>query len=352
MSSLPRASVHLANIVENWRTLAGLQPAATTAAVVKADAYGLGAARVGPALAKAGCEAFFVAYTQEGAALRKAVGAGPTIYVLNGPVRDDTGLYADHNLIPVLSSPTQIRLWQDAAPGKPCALHFDTGINRLGLKPDLLSTGGEALRALNPVLVMSHLACADEPDHAKNPAQREAFAEIAAAFPGVPASLANSAGCYLGRDYGFQLTRPGIALYGGSVPPARVKLRHAVTLEAQILSVFPAKAGETVGYGATFTAPQDMMLATAGLGYADGIPRAAANCFVGWLDGVPCPVTGRVSMDLITIDVSKAQRAAKAGERVEFLGPHAKLEDQAARANTLGYELLTGLGPRVERIYP
>ena len=148
------------------------------------------------------------------------------------------------------------------------------------------------------------------------------------------------------------MTRPGIALYGGSTPPARVNLQHAVTLEASSLSVFPVKAGETIGYGAAFRATQDMVAATVGLGYADGIPRAASNCFIAWLDGVPCPLAGRVSMDLMTIDVTKAQHLAKAGARVEFLGANAKLEDQAARANTLGYELLTGLGPRVERIYP
>ena len=351
MSSLPRATVHLANIVANWRTMAALQPQAKTAGVVKADAYGLGAAQVAPALAKAGCDTFFVAYTEEGAVVRKAVGPGPAIFVLNGPIRADIEAYRFHDLTAVLNSDAHVALWAEAG-GLPCALHFDTGMNRLGLKPERLATDGNTLRALNPVLIMSHLACADEPDHAMNEAQRTAFDTIAAAFPGVPASLANSAGCYLGRDYGYQLTRPGLALYGGTQPPARIQLQPAVTLEAEILSVFDVKAGEGVGYGATFTAPQDMRLATVGLGYADGVLRSASGCFIGWLDGVPCPVAGRISMDLITIDVSKAQPGAKAGQRVEFLGPHAKLEDQAARANTLGYELLTGLGPRVERLYP
>jgi len=350
MSSLPRATVHLANIVQNWRTMAGLQPRARTAAVVKANAYGLGAERVVPALAKAGCDTFFVAYAEEGAVLRKALGPGPAIFILNGPTRADMALYKASDLTAVLSSPAHVALW--TGNGLPCALHFDTGMNRLGLAPALAETDGEALRALNPVLVMSHLACADTPDHALNAAQLAAFGAVAHAFPGVPASLAASSGCYLGRDYGFDLIRPGIALYGGSTPPARVHLLPAVTLEAEILSVFNVKAGDTVGYGAAFKAPSDMTLATVGLGYADGVLRSASNCFVGWLDGVPCPVTGRVSMDLITIDVSKAQQAAKAGARVEFLGLHAKLEDQAARANTIGYELLTGLGPRVERIYP
>lgn len=351
MSSLPRATVHLDNIVANWRTLAALHPKANTSAVLKANAYGLGTERVAAALASAGCDTFFVAYPEEGAVVRKAVGPDPSIFILNGPAPASMYLFHAHSLIAVLNSPAQIRLWSDAG-NSPCALHFNTGINRLGLPASMPQTDGDALRAMNPVLVMSHLACADEPAHALNAAQLVAFRKITDAFPGVPASLANSAGCYLGRDYGFQFTRPGIALYGGSVPPARIQLRHAVTLDAEILSVFPVKAGDRVGYGATFTAPQDMLLATVGLGYADGVLRSASNCFIGWLDGVPCPVTGRVSMDLITIDVSKAQPSAKAGVRVEFLGANAKLEDQAARANTLGYELLTGLGTRVERLYP
>jgi len=351
MSSLPRATVHLENIVANWRTLAALNPKTTTSAVVKANAYGLGAAKVAPALAKAGCDTFFVAYPEEGAVVREAIGPGPAIFVLNGPSHSTVELFRAQKLTAVLSSEAHVALWAETG-GLPCALHFDTGMNRLGLPKGVLETASEALHALKPVMVMSHLACADEPGHTMNETQRVAFDTIAAAFPGVPASLANSAGCYLGRDYGYQLTRPGIALYGGSIPPARVKLAPAVTLEAEILSVFQAKAGETVGYGALFTAPSDMTLATVGLGYADGVLRSASNCFIGWLDGAPCPVAGRVSMDLITIDVSKAQRSAKAGARVEFLGAHAKLEDQAARANTLGYELLTGLGPRVERLYP
>ncbi|MCA8902193.1 MAG: alanine racemase, partial [Hyphomonas sp.] len=240
--------------------------------------------------------------------------------------------------------------WRDDQP-LACAIYVDTGMNRLGLNPDILDKDGDALRKLAPVLVMSHLACADDPDSPMNAAQLKAFDAIAAAFPDTPSSLANSAGCYLGKAYGQDLTRPGIALYGGSHPPAGVSLRPAVTLEAEILSVFSAKAGSTVGYGATHTLGADVTLATVALGYADGILRAGSDKLSGWIDGVECPVLGRVSMDLITLDVSKAQQAAKAGARVEFLGPHAKLEAQAARAGTLGYELLTGLGPRVERVY-
>ncbi|MEZ5998924.1 MAG: alanine racemase [Hyphomonas sp.] len=350
MSSLPRATVHLSNIADNWRTLDRLHPGATTAAVVKADAYGLGAARVSRALVQAGCDTFFVAYAEEGATVRKAVGAAPRIFVLNGPSLRDVRAIRENNLTVVLSSDEHVDMWRRSG-GLPCALHFDTGMNRLGLDPEVLAKGGDTLRKLAPVLVMSHLACADEPESPMNAAQLKAFDAIAAAFPDTPSSLANSAGCYLGKAYAHDLTRPGIALYGGSAPPARVALQPAVTLEAQILSVFSAKAGETVGYGATHTLAADATLATVGLGYADGLLRSGSDRLIGWIGGTACPVLGRVSMDLVTLDVSKAQPAAKAGSRVEFLGPHAKLEEQAARAGTLGYELLTGLGSRVERVY-
>ena len=164
MSSQPRATVHLEHIVANWRTLAALNPTTNTAAVVKANAYGLGADRVAPALSGAGCDKFFVAYAEEGAIVRKGVGPEAAIFVLNGPARASLHLYQAHGLTAVLNSPAQIDLWAEMA-GQPCALHFDTGMNRLGLPASMLETDGDALRALNPVLVMSHLACADEPDH-------------------------------------------------------------------------------------------------------------------------------------------------------------------------------------------
>lgn len=351
MTSLPRATIHRANIARNWRALDRLHPGATTAAVVKADAYGLGAQKVSQALAEAGCSTFFVAHIEEGVAVRRAVGMGPRIFVLNGPATSEMRIYREAMLTAVLSSEDQIALWS-RAPRQGCALHFDTGMNRLGLSPGLLKKQKQELQKLQPVLVMSHLACADIAGHPKNQTQLDAFTEIAAAFPDTPASLANSAGCYLGKDYGFDLTRPGIALYGGSHPPESVSLEPAVTLEAQILSVFEAKKGETVGYAAQHTLKTNATLATVALGYADGILRSGSDKLVAYYDGVACPVLGRVSMDLITIDVSKAQRTVKAGTRVEFLGTHAKLEEQAALAGTLGYELLTGLGNRVERVYP
>jgi alanine racemase len=350
MSLLPRATVLTSNIVDNWRTLDALHPGATTAAVVKADAYGLGATKIGRALKVAGCSTFFVAYLDEGLTLRKAVGRGPRIFVLNGPMRGELAAYRDAELTAVLSSELHLKLWSTAARGT-CAIHVDTGMNRLGLPMALVDTETTALRRLAPVLVMSHLACADEPKHPMNLRQRRAFEEVADAFPDTPASLANSAGCFLGKGFGFDLTRPGLALYGGSMPPAGVELKPGVVLEATVLSLFTGQKGTSVGYGATHALTEDRLLATCAIGYADGLPRAGSGKLKGWIDGVACPVAGRISMDLVTLDVTDAPKSVKPGSRVEFLGEHAKLEAQAAACGTLGYELLTGLGPRVQRNY-
>ena len=350
MSLLPRATVLTSNIVDNWRTLDALHPGATTAAVVKADAYGLGATKIGRALKVAGCSTFFVAYLDEGLTLRKAVGRGPRIFVLNGPMRGELAAYRDAELTAVLSSELHLKLWSTAARGT-CAIHVDTGMNRLGLPMALVDTEATALRRLAPVLVMSHLACADEPKHPMNLRQRRAFEEVADAFPDTPASLANSAGCYLGKGFGFDLTRPGLALYGGSTPPAGVDLKPGVVLEATVLSLFTGQKGTSVGYGATHTLAEDRLLATCAIGYADGLPRAGSGKLKGWIDGVACPVAGRISMDLVTVVVTDGPKSVKPGSRVEFLGEHAILEAQAAACGTLGYELLTGLGPRVQRNY-
>jgi len=350
MSFLPRATVLTSNIVDNWHTLDALHPGATTAAVVKADAYGLGAAKVARALKAAGCSTFFVAYLEEGMTLRKTLGRGPRIFVLNGPMRGELAAYRDAELTAVLSSELHLKLWSTAPRGT-CALHVDTGMNRLGLPAGLIDTEATALRRLAPVLVMSHLACADDPKHPMNQQQRKDFEAVADAFPDTPASLANSAGCYLGKAYGFDLTRPGLALYGGSVPPANVILKPGVVLEATIIAVFKGRKDTSVGYGATHPLSEDRLLATCAIGYADGLPRAGSGKLLGWIDGAACPVAGRISMDLVTLDITDGPKAIKPGARVEFLGEHAKLEAQAAACGTLGYELLTGLGPRVQRNY-
>lgn len=350
MTQMPRATVLTSHIAENWQTMDRLQPGATTAAVVKANAYGLGAARVGRVLRGAGCDTFFVAYAEEGAELRKAVGRASRIFVLNGPTRKEMNLLTDAGLTPVLSSEEHVRLWTSASKGS-CALHFDTGMRRLGLAASLADSAGSELNRLQPVLVMSHLACADDPGNPMNALQRKAFSEILEIFPDTPASLANSAGCYLGKGYGFDLTRPGLALYGGTLPPPGIRLRPCVVLEASVLAVFTARKGDTIGYGASHVLTEDRRLATCALGYADGLLRSGSNRLKGWIDGVACPVLGRVSMDMVTLDVTACEKPVSTGSRVEFLGEHARLEEQAAACETLGYELLTGLGPRVQRVY-
>ena len=351
MTNRPHATIHLRHIVDNWTALSRLHPASSTAAVLKADAYGLGAAPVGRALARAGCGTFFVAYAEEGKALRKTLGSGARICVLNGPTNQDLKAYHEFKLTAVLNSAEQVDLWESYIGAGNCALHFDTGMNRLGLTREALANGWNTMLKLQPVMVMSHLACADQPDHPLNGEQIARFREIVGAFPDTPASLSNSAGCFLGPDYSFDLTRPGIALYGGSNPRGLIKIKHAVTLQAVILSAFDVDAGDTVGYGATATAERPMRLATIGIGYADGLPRSGSNTLQAYIDGKACPTIGRVSMDLITIDVTDQEKRVNAGDRVEILGADAKLEEQAARCGTLGYELLTGLGNRVERVY-
>lgn len=350
MSSGPTANVHLENVVANWRTLDALN-ASETGAVVKAAGYGHGAAPVALALSQAGCRTFFVAHAREGVEVRDAIGGEPIVYVLNGPDSGDLGLYADAGLRTVLNTPAQLDIWRSSGLDSPVALKFDTGMNRLGLRPEIAGDLAVTGNGLSVAHVMSHLACADEPGHAKNTQQLKAFGEVVRHFPGTPASLANSAGCYLGGDYAFNLTRPGIALYGGSHAPDGIELKPGLTLTAPVLSVHTGRAGETVGYGATKTFDQDTVLATVALGYADGLPRSASNSGFGVIGGMRCPIVGRISMDLTTVDVTGAKEWAKPGARIEFIGAAANLEEQADCAGTLGYELITGLGSRVERLY-
>ncbi len=317
-------------MVSNWRYFAGLSTEA--APVVKADGYGLGAEVLAGALAAAGARTFFVAALGEGLMLRRALGDAPTIYVLNGPTREEIGRLRAARLTPVLNSPAQIEAWGESGE---YALHVDTGMNRLGLKASALA----AAASLRPSLVMSHLACGSSPNDPLNEVQRARFVEIAARFPSAKRSLAASAGALLGREYAFDLTRPGIGLYGGgALDKDNPALAIAAVLEAPILQVFDVESGETVGYGATFTAARRVRAATVALGGGYGIVR-----------GATCPLLGRVSMDLVTLDISAAPDARE-GEMVQFLGPDAKLDDVAARAGTISYEVLTNLS-RVRRVY-
>ena len=355
MFTQPRATIDLNAIVSNWQALHRLTDGGEVGAVVKADAYGHGATRASAALLDAGCSTFFTATADEGVEVRAAVGDDAHILVFNGVPDEKADLAKAHRLTPVINTLHQLRGWRmhglvDIAPA---VLHFDTGMNRLGLRPEDLPAVKEMLDGRPVGIVMSHMACADEPDNPMNAAQRDAFVALSAEWPEARKSFSNSAGLALdGGSYAFDLARPGIALFGGGVAlPTETPLRPAMILEAPILSVFMAPKGASTGYGATRRFGRHHRLATIALGYADGFPRAASNHGFAYVGGERCKIVGRVSMDLLTLDVTDLTCMVAPGMMVELFGPQADLETQAAEARTLGYELLTGLGPRVERVW-
>lgn len=356
MSLRPRAHIHLSNIADNWQAIQALHPATQAGGVVKADAYGHGIGPVSNALHAAGCDHFFTAHAFEGEQVRRALGPHPDIYVLNGPAPDEETLYRAEALIPIVNSRTQfdtVRSWMAGGQKLPrgFALHFDTGMNRLGLAPQDAAPLATATQPAPPKLILSHFACADTPNAAMNTVQSRVFSDIAAHFPDTPKSLSNSAGLWLDKSHQHALSRPGIALYGGGEFPSTLGLKPGLTLEAPILQIRQVQAGETVGYGASWTATENSWVATIALGYGDGFPRAASNSGFAMLCGIECPIIGRVSMDLITINISKAKDLARTGVYVQLIGSDAPLERQAERAGTIGYELTTGLTSRVTRIY-
>jgi alanine racemase len=342
--------VDLPAIVANWRDLVA-RHGAPCAGVVKADAYGLGAGPVARALRDAGCTTFFVAHLTEGMALRAALGAGPGIVVLNGfpPGADE-----DAALVPVLNHVGDVAA--HAAAGSRAVLHLDTGMSRLGLdatEQAILAQDRARLGGLRLLHVMTHLACADEPDHPLNDSQRARFAEAAARIaPGVPRSLANSSGIFLGEGFRSHLARPGCALYGiNPTPGAANPMRQVAQVEAEILQVRQIAAGDTVGYGATWQAREPRRIATVAAGYADGYLRALSGRSFARLHGRTVPLLGRVSMDLTTFDVTDVPGAAP-GDRLLLIGGAGNTpDDVAARCGTIGYEILTALGARYRRAY-
>jgi alanine racemase len=338
-----------AAIVANWRLLAARVAPAECAAVVKADAYGLGVVKAAEVLAGAGCRTFFVAHLSEAVELRRAV-PGVTIAVLSGLLPRTAEEFVAADLLPVLNDKGQVERWAAEGGGRPAILHVDTGMNRLGL------TVAEAAEVTAPGFplsyVMSHLACSDEANPL-NEEQRRRFAEVRRLFPGVPASFTNSSGIFLGPDYHFDLARPGYALWGGNpTPGSRNPMRPVVRLLVRILQVRDVTAGETVGYGATFRAEGPMRLATIGVGYADGVLRSLSNRGRALAGGTLVPIVGRVSMDLIMLDVTAAEAAAvQPGGFVELLGASRTVDDLAGEAGTIGYEILTSLGRRYHRVW-
>jgi len=334
------------------------------AAVVKADAYGLGFAGVMPALKAEGCGQFFVARLEEGIALRQyldAKGGAPTfrIFVLDGAPAESISALAHHRLIPVLGSLAEIEAWNAEARSQRANLevviHVDTGMNRLGLPNEELSVlaaeASQRLGWLDLVLVMSHLACGDDPASPMNAIQLSKFKAALAQLPPAPASLAASGGVFLGKDYHFDLARPGIGLYGGHPQPGHGPnpMQAAVRLTGTVLQTRQIVAGDSVGYGATFRAAQPASIATIALGYADGVLRSASNRAEAAFRGGRARLVGRVSMDLITLDVTGLGVAV--GDEAELFGPDLPLDEAAAAWGTISYELLTGLSRRIPRIY-
>lgn len=354
-----RLFVDLAAARDNFEVLARRVAPAEAAAVVKADAYGLGVHALAPVFARAGARHFFVASPGEGLGLRKILSregsATARIFVLHGLENRPPDVLGSHNLVPVLNHGAELALWL-ASGAYPFALHVDTGMNRLGFSPDELGTAVALCRNTRrlPALLISHFSSADDPGSAENARQMALFAGIRSLFPGVPVSLANSAAAIgLPQSHG-DLVRPGLALYGAEPLPAfsgAPPLRAVATLEAPIIARRKLATGAQVGYGGTFTAPRDMEIATVALGYSDGFLRASAPAGYAALSGQRVPILGRISMDLTVVDVSACAEEASLGRMVEFLGPHVPLADVASAAGTLPYEILTSLGAQCFRVW-
>jgi alanine racemase len=356
-------TIDLSAIAANWKKLAGTTVPVECAAVVKADAYGCGLDDVTATLVKAGCKTFFVADPREGRRVR-ALAPEAVIYVLGGVLPGTTRALADANLRPVINGPAELaewdafvatHKWQGGA-----ALQIDTGMNRLGLTTDEAVAIAPRARTENHgiVLLMSHLACADTPEHPMNDKQIRLFREIRIMFRGISSSFANSSGIFLGGTVHCDLVRPGIALYGGNPTPGKKNpMRPVIDLKGRIIQVRSVKNGESVGYGSTFTTARPSRLATVAVGYGDGFLRSAGAskdkpAAKVMIAGKPCPLVGRVSMDLMAIDVTDLpEGSARRGDLVPLIGGDMGIDELAAACGTVGYEILTSLGRRHHRVY-
>ncbi len=360
-------TIDLDAIAANYRLLADRLDGAQCAAVVKADAYGLGIDRIAPALAAAGCRVFFVALIEEGIHLRQILNdtgdpelVQAEIHVLGGLMAGTEEAFDASRLVPVLNSLDEIHDWRaycrQLENPLPCDLHADTGMGRLGLpagEVDKLVEEPSRLDGLNILEVISHLACADEPDHPKNGRQLEAFLDVCLRLHQGQACLANSSAIFLGPEYHFDMVRPGVALYGlGPVHGQPNPMAQVVRLQGKIAQVRDVDTPQTVGYGATHQVEGPGRIATVAVGYADGYLRSLSNKGTGYVGDTPVPVVGRVSMDLITLDVTGVpEHLCPVGALVDLIGPNNPIDQVAAAAGTIGYEILTSLGHRYHRAY-
>ena len=354
--------IDLGALTRNYRQIQTMTGAGcNVAAVVKANAYGCGLAAVAGALHAAGAQEFFVATLPEALELRTIIDEASRIYVLNGFNHTHGDLYMQENIIPVLSSMPEIQsyvaLAAETGHKLPAIIHIDTGMNRLGLESadiENLASAPEVLAGLDLHYVMSHFACADEQDHSMNAAQYEAFKQAAKTFPGVKMSLANSSGVFRSHDYYFDMVRPGMCLYGlNPLPEADNPMHPVVKLDVPVLQIRQAQKGETCGYGATHRFEKPANLAVVSMGYADGFLRSLSNKGVLYWKDYKCPVRGRVSMDLTIVDLSAVpdNELPGPGDMLEVIGTHQSADDVAEACGTIGYEILTSLSRRYQRIY-
>jgi alanine racemase len=337
--------IDLGALARNWRAMdAKSASTVETAAVVKADGYGLGVGKAARALAKAGVKTFFVAAAEEGVILREAVGPTPRICVLGGHMSGDTDMILDMQLTPMLNSLDQITRHFEALPGHSFGVQLDTGMNRLGLEALEWDAVRDLVMTAGPMLIMSHLACSDAPDHPMNAQQLAEFHKMTDGLD-VPRALSATGGILLGPEYHFDVTRPGIGLYGG-MPFEDAE--PVVRVECPIIQIRDVAAGETVGYSNAWTAEVPSRVATVAAGYADGITRHISGKSVLFDGDTPCPLLGRVSMDLITVDVTHLDHTPRS---LDLLCAHQTVDDLAEIGGTIGYEILTSLGRRYNRRY-
>jgi len=356
-------AVNLSAIAANWQELGRRAMPSECAAVIKADGYGCGIEPVARALADAGCKTFFVADLTE-ARRARGVAADAAIYVLNGLLPGTAHAFPDISARPVIGSLVELAEWDAFCSANQwhggAALHVDTGMNRLGISTDEAAALAPRIRAENHgiTLLMSHLACADQPGHPLNERQLKLFREVRLLYRGIPGSLANSSGIFLSNSAHCDMVRPGAALFGvNPIPGHRNPMRSVVELQARVVQVRHVPKGETIGYNGTWTAKHATRIAVVAVGYADGYPRAAsatdatpgADAIVA---GTRCPLAGRVSMDLLAIDVTALpDQSVRRGDMVTLIGGEIGVDDLAAAAGTIGYEVLTSLGSRYKRIY-
>jgi alanine racemase len=356
-------TVDLAALEANWRALGRRVMPSECSAVIKADAYGCGIEPVAARLSRAGCKTFFVADLAEA---RRARSAAPdaAIYVLNGLLPGTASAFADLHARPVIGSMAELAEWDAFCTGQQwqggAALHVDTGMNRLGISANEAAALAPRIRSENHgiTLLMSHLACSEVEDHPLNQRQINLFREVRILYRGIPSSLANSSGIFLGNSAHCDVVRPGVALYGVNPTPGRSNpMRPVIELQARIAQLRVVPKGETVGYDAAWTAKHVTRLAVVAVGYADGYLRAAsasddapgADAIVA---GKRCPIAGRVSMDLIAIDItSLPDNSVRRGDLAKLIGDEISVDDVANAAGTIGYEVLTGLGRRYHRVY-